>query len=71
MLDYCFNQSVVKSQEFFDCVTFISYTPVGNRMAWNWIQLHWEIVVDRFVYYSVKIKDFLLIAWLIDSVGMA
>ncbi|XP_076819067.1 glutamyl aminopeptidase-like [Clavelina lepadiformis] len=48
MLDNCYNDSIVLSQDFFNCVTYISYTPTGNRMAWSWVQLYWADLVTRF-----------------------
>ena len=47
MLEYSKNESIIKEQDFFNCITYISYTPTGNRMAWAWVQTNWEYMVDR------------------------
>lgn len=40
--------NVIKSQDVFTVIRYISYNSYGKRMAWNWIQLNWEYLVDRF-----------------------
>ncbi|XP_060042237.1 glutamyl aminopeptidase isoform X2 [Erinaceus europaeus] len=40
--------NVIKSQDVFTVIRYISYNPYGKSMAWNWIQLNWEYLVHRF-----------------------
>nr|XP_009860488.1 glutamyl aminopeptidase [Ciona intestinalis] len=48
MLEYSKNESIVRTQDFFNWITYISYSTTGNRMAWAWVQLNWEYMVARF-----------------------
>ncbi|XP_039273307.2 aminopeptidase A-like [Styela clava] len=48
LLEYSKNESIIKQQDFFTCINYISYGVNGNVMAWNWVQLNWEYLVDRF-----------------------
>lgn len=48
LLEICKDESIIKSQDFFTAIQYISYTPIGNRMAWQWIQLNWQYMIDRF-----------------------
>ncbi|XP_042727279.1 glutamyl aminopeptidase [Lagopus leucura] len=47
-LKYVFNSSLIKSQDVFTVVRYISYNTYGKTMAWDWIRLNWEYLVDRF-----------------------
>ncbi|RXM30224.1 Glutamyl aminopeptidase [Acipenser ruthenus] len=42
------NESIVKSQDVFTIVKYISYNAYGNTMAWDWTRLNWEYLVNRF-----------------------
>eukprot|EP00076_Gallus_gallus_P049427 XP_426327.3 glutamyl aminopeptidase [Gallus gallus] len=47
-LKYIYNSSLIKSQDVFTVVRYISYNTYGKTMAWDWIRLNWEYLVDRF-----------------------
>uniref|UniRef100_A0A803YM61 Aminopeptidase n=1 Tax=Meleagris gallopavo TaxID=9103 RepID=A0A803YM61_MELGA len=47
-LKYVYNSSLIKSQDVFTVVRYISYNTYGKTMAWDWIRLNWEYLVDRF-----------------------
>ncbi|NXJ09609.1 AMPE aminopeptidase, partial [Odontophorus gujanensis] len=47
-LKYVYNSSLIKSQDVFTVVRYISYNIYGKTMAWDWIRLNWEYLVDRF-----------------------
>ncbi|KAG8519425.1 Glutamyl aminopeptidase, partial [Galemys pyrenaicus] len=40
--------TVIKSQDVFTVIRYISYNRYGKTMAWNWIQLNWDYLVNRF-----------------------
>lgn len=46
------NESLVRSQDFFAVLTYISVNPVGRGLVWNWVRQNWEYLVDRFTLYS-------------------
>uniref|UniRef100_A0A8C8ZEN6 Aminopeptidase n=1 Tax=Prolemur simus TaxID=1328070 RepID=A0A8C8ZEN6_PROSS len=40
--------SLIRTQDVFTVIRYISYNSYGKYMAWNWIQLNWEYLVNRF-----------------------
>ncbi|XP_039920765.1 glutamyl aminopeptidase isoform X2 [Hirundo rustica] len=47
-LKYVQNTSLIKSQDVFTVLRYISYNTYGKTMAWDWIRLNWQSLVDRF-----------------------
>ncbi|XP_062492613.1 glutamyl aminopeptidase [Pezoporus occidentalis] len=47
-LKYIYNTSLIKSQDAFTVLRYISYNTYGKTMTWDWIRLNWEYLVDRF-----------------------
>ncbi|XP_036121855.1 glutamyl aminopeptidase [Molossus molossus] len=47
-LDLLKDSNFIKSQDVFTVIRYISYNSYGKNMAWNWIQLNWEYLVNRF-----------------------
>ncbi|KFV75904.1 Glutamyl aminopeptidase, partial [Struthio camelus australis] len=47
-LKYIYNASLIKSQDVFTVLRYISYNSYGKTMAWDWIRLNWEYLVSRF-----------------------
>ncbi|XP_058405888.1 glutamyl aminopeptidase isoform X1 [Diceros bicornis minor] len=47
-LDLVKDSSIIKTQDVFTVIRYISYNSYGKTMAWKWIQLNWEYLVDRF-----------------------
>ncbi|XP_074889065.1 glutamyl aminopeptidase isoform X2 [Buteo buteo] len=47
-LKYIYNTSLIKSQDVFTVLKYISYNTYGKTMAWDWIRLNWQYLVDRF-----------------------
>ncbi|XP_012879258.1 PREDICTED: glutamyl aminopeptidase isoform X2 [Dipodomys ordii] len=39
--------NLIKSQDVFTVIRYISYNSYGKTMAWNWIQLNWDYLVNR------------------------
>ncbi|NXA15016.1 AMPE aminopeptidase, partial [Sapayoa aenigma] len=47
-LKYIYNTSLIKSQDVFTVLRYISSNTYGKTMAWDWIRLNWQYLVDRF-----------------------
>ncbi|NXS45985.1 AMPE aminopeptidase, partial [Balaeniceps rex] len=47
-LKYIYNTSLIKSQDVVTVLRYISYNTYGKTMAWDWIRLNWQYLVDRF-----------------------
>ncbi|XP_009930430.2 glutamyl aminopeptidase [Opisthocomus hoazin] len=47
-LKYIYNTSLIKSQDVFTVLRYISYNTYGKTMTWDWIRLNWQYLVDRF-----------------------
>ncbi|KAF1514260.1 Glutamyl aminopeptidase, partial [Eudyptula albosignata] len=47
-LKYIYNTSLIKSQDVFTVLRYISYNTYGKTMAWDWIRLNWQDLADRF-----------------------
>ncbi|XP_060068640.1 glutamyl aminopeptidase-like [Ylistrum balloti] len=46
------NESLVRTQDFFTVLVYISGNPVGRSLVWNWVRENWHYLVDRFTLYS-------------------
>ncbi|MEJ1270838.1 glutamyl aminopeptidase [Cricetulus griseus] len=46
-LDMLKDPDIIKSQDVFTVIRYISYNSYGKSMAWNWIQLNWDYLVNR------------------------
>lgn len=51
-LEYAKQEDMVRSQDFFTVVQYISQNSVGNKLAWDWIRSNWDYLVNRFTTYS-------------------
>ncbi|XP_051021531.1 glutamyl aminopeptidase [Acomys russatus] len=40
--------NIIKTQDVFTVIRYISYNSLGKTMAWNWIQLNWDYLVSRY-----------------------
>ncbi|NXV85861.1 AMPE aminopeptidase, partial [Calonectris borealis] len=47
-LKYIYNTSLIKSQDVFTVLRYISYNTYGKTMAWDWVRLNWQYLIDRF-----------------------
>ncbi|XP_036887781.1 glutamyl aminopeptidase [Sturnira hondurensis] len=47
-LDLLKDPNLIKSQDVFTVIRYISYNSYGKNMAWNWIQYNWEYLVNRY-----------------------
>ncbi|XP_041810106.1 glutamyl aminopeptidase [Chelmon rostratus] len=48
LLEAAKNESVVRSQDVFTLVRYVSYNPLGQSMAWDWTTLNWDYLVNRY-----------------------
>ncbi|XP_071830181.1 glutamyl aminopeptidase-like [Apostichopus japonicus] len=47
-LEYTKDETLIRTQDFFSVVTYISDNPVGNPLVWDWVRKNWDYLVDRF-----------------------
>ncbi|KAJ1206147.1 hypothetical protein NDU88_001556 [Pleurodeles waltl] len=47
-LNYLYNTSLIKSQDLFTVLQYISQNKYGKVMAWDWVQLNWDFLVSRY-----------------------
>uniref|UniRef100_A0A671X7W2 Aminopeptidase n=1 Tax=Sparus aurata TaxID=8175 RepID=A0A671X7W2_SPAAU len=48
LLETAKDESVVRSQDLFTVVRYVSYNPVGQSIAWDWTTLNWDYLVNRY-----------------------
>ena len=46
------NETLVRSQDYFTALAYISRNPTGNTLVWNYIQAEWASLVERFGLHS-------------------
>ncbi|XP_064190866.1 glutamyl aminopeptidase [Anguilla rostrata] len=48
LLEASRNESLVRSQDVFTLIRYVSLNKYGKTMAWDWMTLNWEYLVNRF-----------------------
>jgi glutamyl aminopeptidase len=48
LLQYSMNESMIRSQDFFTTISYASSNRVTNNYVWNWVQINYEAIVNRF-----------------------
>ena len=48
LLEATKNESVIRSQDLFTVVRYVSINPLGEGMAWDWTTLNWDYLVNRY-----------------------
>ncbi|KAM4724354.1 glutamyl aminopeptidase [Anableps anableps] len=48
LLEATKDENVVRSQDLFTVVRYVSYNPLGRTMAWDWTTLNWDYLVSRY-----------------------
>ncbi|KAF7480957.1 glutamyl aminopeptidase [Marmota monax] len=61
-LDLLKDPNLIKTQDVFTVIQYISYNSYGKSMAWNWIQLNWEYLVNRFTLNNRNLGRIVTIA---------
>ncbi|KAM3871017.1 glutamyl aminopeptidase [Diretmus argenteus] len=54
LLEASKDESVVRSQDLFTVVRYVSWNPLGKSMAWDWTTLNWDFLVNR---YSINDRN--------------
>ncbi|XP_070544137.1 glutamyl aminopeptidase-like [Ptychodera flava] len=47
-LDYCWDESIVKSQDFFTVINYMADNPAATAIVWDWVRNNWQGMVDKF-----------------------
>uniref|UniRef100_A0A8D2E287 Aminopeptidase n=1 Tax=Sciurus vulgaris TaxID=55149 RepID=A0A8D2E287_SCIVU len=61
-LDMLKDPNLIKTQDVFTVIRYISYNSYGKTMAWNWIQLNWDYLVNRFTLNNRNLGRIVTIA---------
>ncbi|XP_023850078.1 glutamyl aminopeptidase-like [Salvelinus sp. IW2-2015] len=48
LLEACKDESIVRTQDLFTVVRYVSLNRYGKTMAWNWVILNWNYLVNRY-----------------------
>ncbi|XP_051504053.1 glutamyl aminopeptidase isoform X1 [Myxocyprinus asiaticus] len=48
LLEAAKNESIVRSQDVFTLVQYVSRNKYGKTMAWDWVTLNWDYLVNRY-----------------------
>ncbi|KAK5885814.1 hypothetical protein CesoFtcFv8_016911 [Champsocephalus esox] len=48
LLEVTKDENVVRSQDLFTVVRYVSLNPLGQDMAWEWTTLNWDYLVNRY-----------------------
>ncbi|KAM9842326.1 glutamyl aminopeptidase [Aulostomus maculatus] len=48
LLEATKDEAVIRSQDLFTVVRYVSYNPLGQNMAWDWTTLNWNYLVQRY-----------------------
>uniref|UniRef100_A0A8C2Z766 Aminopeptidase n=1 Tax=Cyclopterus lumpus TaxID=8103 RepID=A0A8C2Z766_CYCLU len=48
LLEASKDESVVRSQDLFTVVGYVSNNPLGQNMAWDWTTLNWDYLINRY-----------------------
>ncbi|XP_048858596.1 glutamyl aminopeptidase-like isoform X2 [Brienomyrus brachyistius] len=52
LLEAAKNESIIRSQDVFTLIRYVSLNRYGSTMAWTWTTLNWEYLVNRFTINS-------------------
>ncbi|XP_010639811.1 glutamyl aminopeptidase [Fukomys damarensis] len=61
-LDLLKDSNIIKTQDVFTVIRYISYNSYGKSMAWNWVQLNWDYLVSRFTINNRNLGRIVTIA---------
>ncbi|KAB5581869.1 hypothetical protein PHYPO_G00180550 [Pangasianodon hypophthalmus] len=48
LLEASKNETIVRSQDLFTLVRYVSLNKYGESMAWDWVTLNWDYLVNRY-----------------------
>ncbi|XP_023678004.2 glutamyl aminopeptidase-like isoform X2 [Paramormyrops kingsleyae] len=52
LLEAAKNESIIRTQDVFTLIRYVSLNKYGSTMAWDWTALNWEYLVNRFTINS-------------------
>ncbi|XP_062253264.1 glutamyl aminopeptidase [Platichthys flesus] len=55
LLEATKDENVIRSQDLFTVVRYVSFNPLGESMAWDWTTLNWNYLVNR---YTINDRNF-------------
>ncbi|XP_053291413.1 glutamyl aminopeptidase [Pleuronectes platessa] len=55
LLETTKDENVIRSQDLFTVVRYVSFNPLGESMAWDWTTLNWNYLVNR---YTINDRNF-------------
>lgn len=47
LLEVSKDESIVRTQDLFTVVQYVSLNRYGKTMAWDWVTLNWDYLVNR------------------------
>ncbi|XP_038060244.1 glutamyl aminopeptidase-like isoform X2 [Patiria miniata] len=47
-LEYCRDDTKIRSQDFFSTLDYIAGNPVGNPLVWDWVRANYDYLLERF-----------------------
>ncbi|XP_036429797.1 glutamyl aminopeptidase [Colossoma macropomum] len=48
LLEATKDESIIRSQDVFTLIRYVSFNKYGQSMAWEWVTLNWDYLVNRF-----------------------
>ncbi|KAL0968988.1 hypothetical protein UPYG_G00220880 [Umbra pygmaea] len=48
LLEACKDENIVRTQDLFSVVRYVSLNRYGKTMAWDWVTLNWNYLVNRY-----------------------
>ncbi|CAG9823832.1 unnamed protein product [Phaedon cochleariae] len=48
LIDLAKDENVVRGQDYFTVLQYISINPLGTELVWQWVRNNWEYLVNRF-----------------------
>lgn len=64
LLEACKNETIVRSQDLFTLVRYVSLNKYGESMAWDWVTLNWDYLVKRWVCQNKRVRK----AWFLIKI---
>lgn len=57
LLEASKDEAIVRSQDLFTLVRYVSLNKYGESMAWDWVTLNWDYLVKRWVCHNSMVRD--------------
>ncbi|KAJ8915223.1 hypothetical protein NQ315_015446 [Exocentrus adspersus] len=59
LIELCKNESIVRGQDYFSVMGYISGNTVGTPLVWDWVRANWEYLVERFTLNDRYLGSFI------------